>query len=65
MPTSLVKGYLDNLSKEEYTSLLDKHPMKKFGKPEDIAYATKFLLSDESAWITGNILYVDGGYHIN
>ena len=36
-------------------------PMKKFGKPEDIARAVAFLASDESAFITGQVLCVDGG----
>lgn len=65
IPTSLVKGYLKSLSKKEYSTLISRHPLKRLGKVEDIATATKFLLSDEANWITGNILYVDGGYHIN
>lgn len=39
----------------------DRHPLKRIGKPEDIAGAAKFLLSDESSWITGQILHIDGG----
>ena len=65
IPTSLVKGYLKSLSKKEYSALISRHPLKRLGKVEDVATATKFLLSDEANWITGNILYVDGGYHIN
>ena len=37
------------------------HPMKRIGKPEDAASMAKFLLSDESPWITGQIIGVDGG----
>ena len=65
IPTSLVKGYLNSLPKKEYSALINRHPLKRLGKVEDIANATKFLLSDEANWITGNILYVDGGYNIN
>jgi NAD(P)-dependent dehydrogenase (short-subunit alcohol dehydrogenase family) len=36
--------------------------MGRFGQPEDIAQAAVFLASDESAWITGAALPVDGGY---
>jgi 3-oxoacyl-[acyl-carrier protein] reductase len=36
-------------------------PMKRFGKPEDIAKAAVFLSSDESAYITGQVITVDGG----
>jgi 3-oxoacyl-[acyl-carrier protein] reductase len=36
-------------------------PMKRIGKPEDIAHVAVFLASDESAYITGQVLTVDGG----
>ncbi|MCS5489776.1 SDR family NAD(P)-dependent oxidoreductase [Algoriphagus limi] len=38
-----------------------RHPLGRFGKPEDIAQAAKYLLSNESSWMTGQILHVDGG----
>jgi NAD(P)-dependent dehydrogenase (short-subunit alcohol dehydrogenase family) len=38
------------------------HPIGRFGQPEDIAQAAIFLASDESSWITGAALPVDGGY---
>ena len=37
------------------------HPMKRIGKPEDSASMAKFLLTEESSWITGQIFGVDGG----
>ena len=37
------------------------HPMKRIGQGEDSASVAKFLLTDESSWITGQILGVDGG----
>ncbi len=37
------------------------HPLG-YGKPEDIAFAAIFLLSDASRWITGSNLIIDGGY---
>lgn len=40
------------------------HPLGRLGRPEDIAKAILFLASDEAEWITGEILYVDGGYLI-
>lgn len=39
----------------------ERHPMKRIGEVEDIASAAKFLLSNESNWMTGQILHVDGG----
>ena len=37
------------------------HPMKRIGEGGDSASVAKFLLMDESSWITGQILGVDGG----
>lgn len=37
-------------------------PIKRMGQPEDIANAVSFLCSPESGWITGQVLFVDGGY---
>jgi len=39
------------------------HPLGRVGRPEDVAAAVAFLASDDSAWITGETLSVDGGRH--
>ena len=39
----------------------DRHPLKRVGTPEDIANMTTFLLSDDSSWITGQVIHIDGG----
>ncbi|VXB91661.1 SDR family NAD(P)-dependent oxidoreductase [Nocardioides sp. AX2bis] len=39
----------------------DRNPVKRVGFPEDIAAAVAFLCSDESSYITGQTIYVDGG----
>lgn len=39
----------------------DRHPLKRVGSPEDLAAAAIFLLGDSAAWITGQIIAVDGG----
>jgi NAD(P)-dependent dehydrogenase (short-subunit alcohol dehydrogenase family) len=38
-----------------------RHPLKRIGTTEDIANMAAFLLSEKAAWITGQILHVDGG----
>ncbi len=38
-----------------------RHPMKRVGNPEDIASMAVFLLSENAAWVTGQVLGVDGG----
>jgi NAD(P)-dependent dehydrogenase (short-subunit alcohol dehydrogenase family) len=38
-----------------------KYPLKRLGVPEDVAGAVSFLLSEDSAWITGQTLVIDGG----
>lgn len=41
--------------------ILDRHSVGRFGVPEDIAYAAKWLLSDESTFVNGLMMNVDGG----
>ena len=42
---------------------MKKHtPLKKMGKPEDVAYGALYLASDESSFVTGSELCIDGGY---
>jgi len=41
--------------------MLDFHPIKRLGTPEDVARAALFLASDDAAWITGIVLDVAGG----
>ncbi|WP_243644941.1 SDR family NAD(P)-dependent oxidoreductase [Rhodovulum euryhalinum] len=43
-------------------AMLGKIPMRRFGRLEDLVGATVFLASDAAAYVTGQILYVDGGY---
>jgi NAD(P)-dependent dehydrogenase (short-subunit alcohol dehydrogenase family) len=63
--TNLVKKYFRGLSKLEKKELVEKHALKKIGKPDDISNAVEFFLSEKSSWITGTILNVDGGYLLN
>jgi 3-oxoacyl-[acyl-carrier protein] reductase len=49
------------LSEEIRGSILGNTPMGRLGDPEDVAAAVRFLCSDEAAFITGDVLLVDGG----
>ncbi len=42
-------------------SMLEKIPLRRFGRLEDLKGAAVFLSSDAAAYITGQVLYVDGG----
>jgi 3-oxoacyl-[acyl-carrier protein] reductase len=57
IPTSLTNDLSDELKK----SILGATPIGRMGKPEEIAAAVAFLASDEAAYITGQVLAVDGG----
>lgn len=52
------------LTEEFKKSFLSHIPLKRMGTPEDIANAVAFFASDDSGYITGNIMEVSGGYHL-
>jgi NAD(P)-dependent dehydrogenase (short-subunit alcohol dehydrogenase family) len=45
----------------EFARILDRYVIKRVGQPDDIAHAALFLTGDESAYVTGSALAVDGG----
>jgi 3-oxoacyl-[acyl-carrier protein] reductase len=57
--TPLAKNLLSSDEKKEASN--KRHPIGRFGTSIDIANIAAFLISDESSWITGQILGVDGG----
>ncbi len=59
--TEMSNKMFENLPEESKKSILGMHPLG-LGKPEDIANACAFLLSDAARWITGTNLIIDGGY---
>jgi 3-oxoacyl-[acyl-carrier protein] reductase len=59
-------GYVDTrltqvIADEMKELMLANTPLGRFGRPEDVAGAVRFLCSDEAAFITGEVLLVDGG----
>ncbi len=64
-PTVIVTGLNRHLVEQQpalYDSVLKRSALGRLGKPEDIAGALVFLASPAAAFITGQTLYVDGGY---
>ncbi len=62
----LAPGYVssrltDEIPDELRQAMLQNTPLGRFGEPEDIAGAVRFLCSDEASFITGEVLLVDGG----
>lgn len=58
--TNLIHG--GAISEEDLAADKKNYPLGRYGKPEDIAYAIIYLLSDAASWTTGISLFVDGGY---
>lgn len=54
----------DELNEEVKNYYINNIPLKKFGQAEDVAQAVAFLLSDYSAYITGEVLKVNGGLYM-
>lgn len=59
--TDILKTAIDSGSYSE-ESIASLHPMKRLGNVEDIANGILYMASDEAGFMTGNILFVDGGY---
>lgn len=57
--TPLAEKFLSNEEKKEKSA--QRHPLKRVGTPEDMAKTARFLLSEDSSWISGQIFHVDGG----
>lgn len=51
-----------DITKEQLKEDMKRYPLKRYGKPEEVAYAVIYLLSDASKWVTGSNLLIDGGY---
>lgn len=66
---AVAPGFIDTdmtavLKDELKTAMLGQIPLKRFGKPEDIAAAVRFLCSEEAGYITGHVLDVNGGMYM-
>lgn len=59
--TPLVAGFSENITEEERKRDIDFYPLKRYGKPEDIAGGVVYLLSEAASWVTGQAICIDGG----
>ena len=56
-------GY--HLNPEEESSIAEQIPLRRIGKPEDVADAIVLLASKQANWLTGQLLYVGGGWRMH
>ena len=66
---AVAPGYIQTdmtsvLPEEVRAKILGSVPLGRIGKPEDIANAVKFLVSEDAAYITGHVLAVNGGMYM-
>lgn len=54
----------DEITEEQLAEDAKKYPLKRYGRPVEVAYAMVYLLSDASSFVTGANLVIDGGYTI-
>ena len=64
-PGLIETDMISHLSDTVRQGYLDRIPLKKLGKPSDIANMILFLCSDEASYITGQTFYIDGGMSLN
>ncbi len=63
-PGYIATAMTEGLPEEVKKAFMDNIPLKRFGLPKEVASAVKFLLSDEAAYITGQVINVNGGLYM-
>lgn len=66
LPGFVPTGILDSsgTSDDAQEAHLKNYPLGRYGKPEDVAYLSIYLLSDQSSWMTGSLINLDGGFSL-
>ena len=69
---SVIPGMIDTgifdgsgITAEDLKEDIKRYPLGRYGKPEEVAYAAIYLLSNASLWVTGSNLLIDGGFTLN
>lgn len=60
-PGAIDNGWMQRAPKEAVDALVQRIPLLRAGHPQDIASTVAFLASDDASYITGQVIYVDGG----
>jgi len=55
------KRQWEGYGEEGQRALMQAIPMRRLGRPEDIAYGVRFFASDRASWVTGQVISIDGG----
>lgn len=63
-PGTFVTSFHDDLPPGALDGIRDRHPLGRFGLPEEIASAYVYLASDAAEWVTGTSLVIDGGMSV-
>ena len=61
-PGPIQTGYLNP---EEESSIAEQTPLRRIGRPEDVADAILLLASEQARWLTGQLIYVGGGWRMH
>ena len=62
LPGTVETPFISNtISEDDVAKDKELYALKRYGKPEDVAYGIIYMLSDAAAWITGTSLVIDGG----
>ena len=67
---SIAPGFIDTpmtepMSDFQRMMVINQTPMRRYGEPDDIAYAAVYLASDEAKFMTGQVVSPNGGYHMS
>lgn len=66
LPGMIETNVLKNsaISEGDFRKNIERYPLGRYGKPEEVAYLAVYLLSDASSWMTGSEIVLDGGFTI-